>query len=425
MKEINELLLPALRAQMGDWTYYVSILKFADVATRVSVAEEIHKSESLNELIQRELTGRSKEITEYLDKQEQRLFNSLVLGIYEGDPKWFELEIKSSDLLEVNQIPMNIKGTLGFLKLSGHEKIFAIDGQHRVMAIRESIEAKSDFVNEEISIILVAHRNTEEGLVRTRRLFTTLNRYAKPVTQMEIIALDEDDIVAIITRMLVEEHSLFKGKISLVKTKSIQITDKTSFTTITMLYDVLDIYLRNRKPTEWKKYKRIRPKGEIIDRSWKEVFNFWDVMMQYFEPIKKLMTSDIEEEIAGTYRHQNGGYLLFRPVGLKAVCQVIKELISKKEWTLEEALMDIIKVPMEISEEPWVKILWDPITKTMLPGEKNRAACVGLLKYAIGFKFSKRELENLKGRLAGLLNIEIENVKLKKYVMDNSFSIEL
>ena len=47
---------------------------------------------------------------------------------------------------------------------------------------------------------------------RTRRLFTTLNRYAKPVKKSEIIALDEDDIIAIITRELVEKYPLFREK---------------------------------------------------------------------------------------------------------------------------------------------------------------------------------------------------------------------
>jgi hypothetical protein len=39
-----------------------------------------------------------------------------------------------------------------------------------------------------------------KGLQGTRRLFTTLNRYAKHVHKTEILALDEADAMAILTR---------------------------------------------------------------------------------------------------------------------------------------------------------------------------------------------------------------------------------
>jgi len=45
--------------------------------------------------------------------------------------------------------------------------------------------------------------------MRTRRLFTTLNKTAKAVTKGEIIALDEDDVMAIVVRNLVENHPHF------------------------------------------------------------------------------------------------------------------------------------------------------------------------------------------------------------------------
>lgn len=44
---------------------------------------------------------------------------------------------------------------------------------------------------------------------RSRRLFSTLNRYAKPVSMRDIIALDEDDVVAIASRDLIDTHPLF------------------------------------------------------------------------------------------------------------------------------------------------------------------------------------------------------------------------
>ena len=50
---------------------------------------------------------------------------------------------------------------------------------------------------DEVSVIFVAHEATSQGLERTRRLFTTLNKTDRPVSKGDIIALDEDDVVAI------------------------------------------------------------------------------------------------------------------------------------------------------------------------------------------------------------------------------------
>jgi len=63
---LQPLKLPALRAHMGDWIYYICLLKMRDIASRVSIAKEIHVSESLNDLLQRSLSDRSEDIAIYL-----------------------------------------------------------------------------------------------------------------------------------------------------------------------------------------------------------------------------------------------------------------------------------------------------------------------------------------------------------------------
>jgi len=60
------------------------------------------------------------------------------------------------------------------------------------------------------SVQFSSHNNKTERVAKTRRLFATLNRYAKPVSLTEIIALDEDDVVALTCRDLLENHPLFK-----------------------------------------------------------------------------------------------------------------------------------------------------------------------------------------------------------------------
>lgn len=64
-------------------------LSVQEVTERLSVAYEIRKSKKLSEWIQQKLQkGRSREISDYLRREKQRFFNSLVVAIYCGDPAW-------------------------------------------------------------------------------------------------------------------------------------------------------------------------------------------------------------------------------------------------------------------------------------------------------------------------------------------------
>ena len=213
MEDNIELILPALRVHMGDWIYYVTFLGMEQIADRIEFAEEIHPSPTLKMLIQREITDRSQNISDYLLKQPQRFFNSLIVGVYGGSPNWHEFKIGTNSEFDAELLPLHLEGSLGILRLNGEETLFAIDGQHRVQGIKKALEENNELKREEVSIIFVSHRNDPDGMERTRRLFTTLNRYAKPVKKSEIIALDEDDTIAIITRELVEKHPLFCDKL--------------------------------------------------------------------------------------------------------------------------------------------------------------------------------------------------------------------
>ena len=208
-KKLREIVLPALRGIMGDWVYYSSLMDLGELSSRVHYAEEIHKNQALSDMIQRHLKrGRSAQIAEYLKVQPERFFNSLVIAIYGGQPNWHALsDVRSkarSD--ELTNLKKNIIASVGFLTLRGDENLFALDGQHRLAGIKTAVaDGLESDPYDEVSVIFVAHRDTKGGLERTRRLFTTLNKTARPVSKGDIIALDEDDVMAICVRRLIEE----------------------------------------------------------------------------------------------------------------------------------------------------------------------------------------------------------------------------
>ena len=236
--------IPALRAKMGDWTYYVTTLTFKQVDEYVSrIDDELHKSESLKELIQRSITTNYLSIKEYILNQPELFFNALVLAVYNNYPDWREIEFKYDDIETYS---------MGILEFPGKHKIFPVDGQHRVEGIKAALKENPDLSNQKITTIFIGHKSDDDGMKRTRRLFSTLNRYAKPVKMDDIIALDEDDSIAIVTRELLELFELFTEKrVTKSKNKAISDSDKHAFTSIITLYqcnrELLKQFRRDRK----------------------------------------------------------------------------------------------------------------------------------------------------------------------------------
>src|ERR1700676_5266228 len=197
------LALPALRGSFGSWIYYSCLISIRELGKRANYATELHPTtvDELSRLIQRVLEGRrSLDIADYLTKNNDRFFNSLVLAVYGGNPDWLEIGISgtSTPRASLNELKEEARDSIGFLRLSGTEKIFAIDGQHRLSGIKEAMKDGDAAIGDElVPVIFVGHANTVAGLQRTRRLFTTLNKTAVPVTKRDIIGLDEDDVMAI------------------------------------------------------------------------------------------------------------------------------------------------------------------------------------------------------------------------------------
>ena len=103
----------------------------------------------------------------------------------------------------------------------GDEKMFAIDGQHRVagiqLAYQEEMnkeENKRVLIDDQYSVVFVAHIDDRPEMKRTRKLFSDINKNAKPVAKRDKIIIDEQEIVSIVTRRVYAESKYFdKGNL--------------------------------------------------------------------------------------------------------------------------------------------------------------------------------------------------------------------
>ena len=396
------LSLPCFRGRMGDWLYYAALLSLKEINNRVFQPREIDERYEatdipLGEWIQREPDPkRLSIIAEYLVNQEQRFFNSLVLGIYGGQPSWQEISFSQNRINEPldEDAFVYFAKTFGILTLSGNEDIFAIDGQHRVLGIREAIKRNPELGEDEVSVIFIAHKTDEEGKTRTRRLFSTLNKYAKPVNESEIIALSEDNNCAIITRYFIENYTPLAKKIIINKNRSINPDNSVAFTNILLLHDFIVKMLTDKsicgikvKGRNYKKYIQNRESEDVINLDIQKVFNHMDTLIKTIPSLNSFIES-------GTVNRKDPNCnLIFRPIGQNVLFNVLK--VAEDYLLLDKALEYFSRDDFNLSHRVWKEVFWDDEIKNINPEKSRQKYATLLILEKIGYNVhrTKKDLQ--------------------------------
>ncbi|MFE6665739.1 DGQHR domain-containing protein [Streptomyces sp. NPDC057697] len=245
----SKTFVPAFEAKVGNWKYYSCLMSYAAVAREINFAHELGGNQDLGTMIQRGVGTRTTEITNYLLTNENRFLGAIIVAAWGGAPEYIPLEMEKN--AENGDVLSGMDRNFGVLTFDGTHQFFALDGQHRLKAIKDAVKRDPELGREDISVIVVPHFDDEEGRRRTRRLFTNINRNAVKTTTQENIALDEDDGFAILTRRLLDDHEFLKkdgtvqifskvgsdGELKLA-TRQVSVTG-TAWTTIGVLYDLL------------------------------------------------------------------------------------------------------------------------------------------------------------------------------------------
>lgn len=396
---------------MGDWIYYVTTLRLSDVAQKIDYAHKIHSNEALRELIQRRLNeSRGKKIAGYLLREKQRFFNAMVVGVYGGDPSWYDFAEIVPEHPEVLALPTGSEDSFGFLGFTGKEKLFALDGQHRLSGIKQAIKKDATEIgDDQVTVIFVGHHKGEEGLERTRRLFTVLNKTAKPVLKGDIIALDEDDIMAICVRRLIDRCKFFKrGQVAMRLQNSLPPSDKSSWTTITMMYDMLAVIFRHILPqfheVPWKNLEQMkheRPSEEVIDTCYNFAVQYFQLLANAFPDVKEVFEGRTPAKAVKKHRVESGGSVLFRPLGQRMFAQLVAELSKSHE--LEEIFEWLSWLPTQLNKPPYANVIWDTGTRKMTSSKTDASIVREVLMYMLGEdgRFSTDELNKKYAQYLG------------------------
>lgn len=333
-------LYPAMKASMVRWNYFVLKMTMRELAESVKFAADVYDDRTLDEAIQRVLNESrvKRDLVTYLVRQPDRFFSSVVVAALDGNPQWYPVSIEDDERFALFRGDARLNETFGVLSFDGTQNYYALDGQHRLAAVKALVDSNSDvavdaptgFKNEEISVIVVVPEEAEkpdEFMERYRRLFGNLNRYAKPTDQVTNIIMDEDDVFAIITRRLITEHKFFRApgrqkesvRIKTTKGKNLRSTD-SFFTSLETLYDINIRLLSTslRKNEGWDQagsndntFRRFRPADEVIDSLFQELKLYWDALLEEL-PVLRNNPSEMRSHSAGGSLQDN---VLFWPIG--------------------------------------------------------------------------------------------------------------
>lgn len=418
---------------MGTWDYYIVKMKMEDLVKEVDFAYQLHDSKTLDDAIQRTLNeGRVKnEIVNYLAKRTDRFFSSLVVAALGGNPTFTPVRITDDERFAVLKAG-NVDEAFGVLTFSGGQKYYALDGQHRLKSIKTLIEGSPSgevplvpegFLEEEVSVIMLVREEAddEEFMRSYRRLFSSLNRYAKPTDRDTNIIMDEDDWVAILTRRLLTEHDFFlwKGRAfesPKLKTKGKNLRSGESFfTTLQTLYAMNETLLltpeRDKKRFSTNQYKFFNPGEPLLDSMYDELVIYWDAMLEEIpllhESPEKMKSHDADEDDSGELSDS----VLFWPIGQELFANVVRSRLNRFLPDCDNPSVDEVRECVRIfaslnwnlHEPPWRAFLLTHDIHTgkwkMRSEDRKQAMEVGMriLRFQVGIDdLSQDSQEDLK-----------------------------
>lgn len=446
-------IFPALRSRMGTWDYYTVKMSARELSQNVMYASEVYEDRTLDEAIQRRLRESrvKKEIVEYLKRQPHRFFSSIVIAALDGSPRFDPVEITANPRFAIFRDDSRLNGAFGVLTFDGTQKYYALDGQHRLSAIKtllDRTEPTSDgvpigFENDEFSVIVVVpsqEDSHETFMQKYRRLFSNLNRYAKPMDQATNIIMDEDDTFAILTRRLITDNDFFKyaGKqresrrIKTEKGKNLK-TGDPYFTSIETLYEMnIELLSSSRRVTygwgtvteegpDVKIFKRFRPSDEYIDSLYDELLMYWEGLLDELPVLHSDPTKMRFHEITDRDDKNGLDHLLFWPIGQQMLAEIARELLNRRLLDLDNptpdtvrfALKGLSKLEWQLDRAPWQRFLLVPTTTStgrrkwvMRNEDRAKAVRLGQIiqQWILGLEGDEKEFaEQLKNQWKSFL----------------------
>jgi DNA sulfur modification protein DndB len=345
-------IVPAIKAKLGDTEYFEAVMKVSDLVHRVRPPKEMDTWANLGieERMQRDpdLKRIKTQLAPYLVRNRDRFFGSIIVLVYKGK---IEFETLSDLAKQVPAAHRRIAQQIGFLTIDGGTLI-VLDGQHRLLALRMAQQGEAegpyaaDIPDDEVCVIFVTH----ESDFKTRRIFNTVNRYAKQTSRGDNIITSEDDGYAIIARRLLRDGAPLGARLygrgikpeDIVEWKNNTLTARsTRLTTIGVVYETARLILTAHGVPKLDPQER--PSDDALDEYTHQASDAWEVLLDrigaYRDALKDPST------IPGMRKDDAPTSLLFKPAAQIALVDGILRAVDLGKLALAEAAERADRIP--------------------------------------------------------------------------------
>ena len=395
--------IAAMKGRLGNTDYFILSMKAGDLVAKTAIPSEMPewKNMTMDEKEQRAINyGRVKsQIAPYLAKHKDRFFGSIILAAQNFNPKNFE---QLSDIA-TKGLPNLYKAEadkMGFLTFTGGEVLIPVDGQHRIKAIQFAIEGKDekskdlgsglscpDLANDDVTVMVVPYESK-----KVRKIFTRVNRYAKPTGTGQNLITDDEDYIAISARETADwinriDPNSSKNSVELVKTGGNALSDKEHFfTTLATIAECNRTILQ-----AWFSDPITKPfivsDPELLHVYREKISEVWEHLVENIK-VFDIMLSDKSETGNEKRRAAREDYLLGHPVPQVCLFRAYARLIMGSNLDPADAAKRLSNISWGKNEDVWDRLL---ITGGKII-HKNAKIATDIICYMAGEKPNEAEL---------------------------------
>jgi len=329
-------------------------------------------------------------------------------------------------------MPLDGNDSFGLLDVGESVRIYALDGQHRLMGVQGLMELLRagelprynkyrELVGNKITIAelgtsevylqslpqetigiefisaVVKGETQLDARRRIRSIFVHVNLMAIALSKGQLAQLDENDGFAIVARNIAVNHPLLKdtpGRKPRVNWDSATVATKTTvLTTLQALQDMAAKYLQYQfphwKPKAQKGLVPLRPESAELETGIAAFSQLFDRLSQFIS-YGRLQAEDTPQLRRFSFELGGGeGHILFRPVGQVAFAQGVGIAVFKKQMAQTDVFRKLDRYDADggfsqinLPQSLWYGILYDPNKKRILVSGRDLAA--KLIVYLLG-----------------------------------------
>lgn len=348
--------IAAMKSKMGEIPYYVMTMPVQDLVKLVHIPSKKEWEEiSVEEKFQRALKDgpRLNAIVEYLERDKHRFFGSVIVA----SPSWSEKNFEPLDKI-ITDLPNaydDEAAKIGFYSFKGDKRLFVLDGQHRVRALELAIKGKPgkgsnpELCKDKITVILLAHK-----LEISRKIFTKVNRNAKPTTTGETLITDDDDIIAVLSREIADK--IITARLVMITGNNIT-ENNLEFTTLSTIAEGTFSLLKGKFPFKNSDRKQL-PAKDLQDKYRKDAFAKWNFLLDNFAVWKEAL-KDKTEKYDYIRQDLRKNYLCMRPMPQRVIIDAFSYVTNLgTPMSEKDAVMKLNEIPWEFKAKLWDRLLF-------------------------------------------------------------------